>query len=135
MNKLRDAHPDTAGGNGTALPADLDTAAPVGDEPTIEQIRVQYAAVQRFIDEAGSSSSSSSSRSSSSAANALGGDAAGAARNKSALVSTSVAVCGVCLRSFKSAGAFGLGLRRHHCRRCGQAVCEQCSPQRRPLPE
>ncbi|CAF1118512.1 unnamed protein product [Rotaria magnacalcarata] len=39
-------------------------------------------------------------------------------------------VCFVCKQSFNSTTN-----RLHHCRNCGDAVCEKCSPNKRPVPE
>ncbi|CAF3510717.1 unnamed protein product [Rotaria socialis] len=39
-------------------------------------------------------------------------------------------VCCVCKQSFNSTTN-----RLHHCRNCGDAVCEKCSPNKRPVPE
>ncbi|CAF3400423.1 unnamed protein product [Rotaria sp. Silwood1] len=38
--------------------------------------------------------------------------------------------CFICKRAFNSTTN-----RLHHCRNCGDAVCEQCSPKKRPVPE
>ncbi|CAF2386562.1 unnamed protein product [Rotaria sp. Silwood2] len=38
--------------------------------------------------------------------------------------------CCICKRAFNSTTN-----RLHHCRNCGDAVCEQCSPTKRPVPE
>ncbi|CAF0783940.1 unnamed protein product [Rotaria sordida] len=39
-------------------------------------------------------------------------------------------LCFICKRAFNSTTN-----RLHHCRNCGDAVCEQCSPKKRPVPE
>jgi hypothetical protein len=31
--------------------------------------------------------------------------------------------------------AFGMFLRKHHCRKCGRCICDKCSPFRSTLPE
>ena len=116
MNKLRDAHPDTGSNTHSADPftASLDQS---GADPTIADVKAQYAILQHYI-EGGSS----------------GGGDEGRGRAFSTdrpLVSVDDSVCGVCLRAFKGTTT----IRRHHCRRCGQAVCDSCSPELRPLPE
>ncbi len=59
----------------------------------------------------------------------IGGGAAAAALRVD--LKASGDVCCECLRAFEGKPK----LARHHCRRCGQAVCEECSPDMRPLPE
>jgi len=109
MNKLRDAHPDTQHRSQNASETFGNTA-----DPSIATVKAHFATVSDYLDEQES-----------------GGGTHGPDNITRALVTANTDVCTVCLRAFKGPKI----VSRHHCRRCGQAVCTECSPDFRPLPE
>jgi hypothetical protein len=154
MHRLRDAHPDTAPAAAAAASETQDampgleaaaTAAMLYDdgrgEPSIAQVKAHHDVlmeeVQRLASSSSSNDESGDGGGGGSAAGAAGAAGAGSGadalrgQNGATRMITSDAVCSECLRAFNSK----FQLRRHHCRRCGQAVCAECSPDLRPLPE
>lgn len=122
MRKLRDSHPDTAS---SSSESEVVTTSIIQtkNEPSIAQIKIHYDILLNAMNENNADKATGKGYQFN-----IQKSTTHVLLQKASMDDT---VCSVCLRAFHGV----VNLRKHHCRRCGQSVCTDCSPDLRPLPE
>ena len=110
QKRLRQAHPDTR--ETSSGPSTKHAAS------SLEDIKARFAAAKAWLN--GPRTLPTASRTKNRALTST---------TATATINTADTACTICFRPFTVA------FRRHHCRKCGQAVCGVCSPAKRQLEE